>query len=80
MRFAETAHHSHVLLAGKCVNYGTGREEEQGLEKGVRHQVENASGVSADSASKEHVSELRDGGIGEYALDVVLHHADGLQP
>ena len=40
-------------------------------------QVEDAGGVGADAAGEEHVAELGDGGVGEDALDVVLHHADG---
>ena len=39
--------------------------------------VEDTGGECADSEGEEHVSELRDGRIGEHALDVVLHQADG---
>ena len=55
----------------------TGGEEEQRLEEGVGEQMEDSGGVGSDSAGQEHVAELRDGGVGEHALDVVLHHADG---
>ncbi len=47
--------------------------KKQRLEEGVRHQVEDGGGVCGDSAAKEHVAKLRDGGVGEDALDVVLH-------
>ena len=73
---AEAAHLAHVLLAGERVDDGAGGEEEQRLEEGVGEEVEDAGGVSPDSAGQEHVAELRDGGVGEDALDVVLHHAD----
>ena len=74
---AEAAHDAHVLLAGEGVDDGAGGEEEQRLEEGVGHEVEDGGGVGGDSAGEEHVAELRDGGVGEDALDVVLHHADG---
>ena len=73
---AEAAHLAHVLLAGEGVDDGAGGEEEQRLEEGVGHQVEDAGLVGADSAGEEHVAELRDGGVGEDALDVVLDEAD----
>src|ERR1700676_1470847 len=75
--FAEAAQFAHVLLSAYGVNDGPGREEEQGFEKGVGHQVEDAGGECAYAASQEHVAELADGGIGEDALDVGLHQADG---
>ena len=53
-----------------------GGEEEQRLEEGVRDEVEDGGGVGSDAAGQEHVAELRDGGVGEHALDVGLHHAD----
>ena len=74
---AQAAHVAHVLLAAERVDDGAGGEEEQRLEEGVGDQVEDAGGVGADAAGEEHVAELRDGGVGEDALDVVLHHADG---
>ena len=55
---------------------GAGGEEEERLEEGVGHEVEDGGGVGGDSAGEEHVAELGDGGVGEDALDVVLDHAD----
>ena len=73
---AQAAHLAHVLLAGERVDDGAGGEEEQRLEEGVGDEVEDAGGVGSDAAGQEHVAELGDGGVGEDALDVVLHHAD----
>src|SRR6202790_2435133 len=61
--FAETAHFAHVLLAAYGVNDGPGREEEQGFEEGMGHQVEDAGGECAYAAGQEHVAKLADGGI-----------------
>ncbi len=59
------------------MNYAAGGEEEQCFEEGVGHEVEDTGGKGADSQGEEHVAELADGGVGEYALDVRLHEADG---
>jgi len=75
--FPEAAHAAHVLFAGDGVDDRAGGEEEQTLEEGVGHEVEDAGGVGSDAAGHEHVAELRDGGVGEDALDVVLDEADG---
>src|SRR5215831_12182019 len=56
---------------------GAGGQEQQRFEKGMRHQVKDPGAKSADSASQEHVAELADGGVGQDALDVGLHQADG---
>ena len=75
--FAQAAHLAQVLLATHGVNDGAGGEEEQRLEERVHDQMEDGCRVGRDAAGKEHVAELRDGGVGEYALDVVLDKADG---
>src|SRR6266404_5037812 len=75
--FAEAAHARHVLLATHGVNDAARGEEEQRFEEGVGHQVEDAGGEGADSEGEEHVAELADRGVGEDALDVRLHEADG---
>ena len=77
---AQCAHLAHVLLAAHGVDHTAGAEEEQGLEESVRHQVEDASRECADAAGQKHVTQLADGGIGQHALDVVLHQADGGRP
>ena len=74
---AQAAHLAHVLLAAEAVDDGARGEEEQGLEEGVGHQVEDGGRVGRYAAAEEHVSELRDGGVGEDALDVGLDEGDG---
>ncbi len=73
----EPAHLAHVLLARHAVDDRAGAEEQQRLEEGVGHQVEDAGREGADPAAQEHVAELADRRVGEHALDVVLHEADG---
>ena len=54
-----------------------GREEEQRLEEGVRHQVEHARHVGTQADGGNHEAQLADGGIGQHLLDVVLRHGNG---
>src|SRR5580692_683544 len=69
---AQTAHLAQILLAAKAVDDGASSQEEQCLEEGMRHEVEDCRGISGDTAAQKHVAELRDGGVGEDAPDVVL--------
>ena len=72
----QVAHVAHVLLAAHGVNHRAGAEEQQGLEEGVGEDVEHARSECADAERQEHVSQLRDRGVGQHALDIVLHQAD----
>ena len=74
---AQAAHVAHVLLAGEGVDHAAGAEEEQRLEEGMRHQVVDAGGERAAADADEHVAELRNRGVGEDLLDIVLRQADG---
>ena len=58
------------------MNDGACAEEEQRLEEGVGDEVEHAHGDAAEAEAGHHVAELRDGGVGEDALDVVLRDGD----
>ena len=51
-------------------------EEQQRLEEGVRHEVEDARRVRAHADADEHVAELRHRRIREHLLDVPLLEAD----
>src|SRR6185312_8730655 len=66
----ETPHAAHVLLAAESMNHRPGAEEEQCLEESVRHEMENAGGIRCYAAGQEHVAQLRDGGVGQHALDI----------
>ncbi len=74
---AQSAHLTHVLLAAEAVNDGASGKEEQRLEEGVRHQVEDARAIGRNAATHEHVAKLRNGGVRQHLLDVGLHYADG---
>ena len=74
---AQAAHLAHVLLVMHRGDDRARAEEQQRLEEGVGEQVEDAEAVAADAEADEHVAELRAGRIGDDALDVVLHEADG---
>src|SRR5215510_6607424 len=73
---AQPAHFADVLLSTERVDHRTGRKEEQGLEEGMRHQMEYRGSVGADAAPEKHVSQLADGRIGQDAFDVVLDQTD----
>ena len=73
---ADAAHVTDILLARAAVNDGASTEEEQRLEEGVRDEVEHADCGATDAEADHHVTELRDGGVGEDAFDVVLRDGD----
>ncbi len=73
----QPTHVADVLLAVERVNDGAGAQEQQRLEERVRVEMKDAGGKGADPHRQEHVAELRDGRVGEHALDVVLHQPDG---
>ena len=92
---AQTTHHAH-LIAVNCVDDGTGAEEQAGLEHGVGEEVEHRghvaqrrvivdcrSMVSGQTSTQchHHKGDLRNGGEGQYALDVALgtSHGSGIE-
>ena len=50
----------------------TGRKEQQGLEEGMRDQVEHARHVGAHADRRHHEAQLRDGRVGQHLLDIIL--------
>src|SRR6185437_6460223 len=74
---AQAAHAADVLFAGAAVDDRARTEEEQRLEEGMGDEVEDADGWAADAEAHHHVSKLRNGGVGEDALDVELRDRDG---
>ncbi len=59
------------------VNHRARREEEQRLEEGVGHQMEDCRRICRHAAAQKHIAELRDSGVSQHALDVVLHQSNG---
>ena len=72
----EPAHTPDVLLSVAAVNHGPRAQEQKRFEKGVGNQMEDAYRNAAHAEAGHHVAELRDGGVSQNALDVVLRHGD----
>ena len=56
---------------------GTGGKEQQRLEESMGEQMEHGALVGTNTCGEKHVTELRTGGIGYDALDIVLNAANG---
>ena len=69
---AHATHPADVLVVVHADDHRAGRQEQQRLEEGVRHQVEHRHRVGGSTQRHRHVAQLRQRGIGHHALDVVL--------
>jgi hypothetical protein len=58
------------------VDDDAGRHEEERLEEGVRHQVEEPGAVRAQADGDEHVTDLAHRRVRDHPLDVRLHKGD----
>ena len=74
---AQAAHAAHVLLTADGMNDRAGAQKEQRFKESMGHQVEDTGGVSGHAAGQHHVTELRDGGVSQHALDVGLGQTHG---
>ena len=73
---AQSAHSAHVLLVMHGDDHRAGREKQQRLEEGVRAEVKDRDMVGRGAERDAHVAELRQRGIRDHALDVILHKPD----
>ena len=69
-RLPEAAHAVERLGARHRPDDRAGAHEQQRLEEGVRHQVEEAGAVGGDRDAQHHVADLRDRGVRDHALEV----------
>ena len=60
------------MLLAEALNNDAGGEEQQRLEEGVRHEMEDGGRPGADPERQEHVADLADRRVGQDALEVGL--------
>ena len=65
-----------VLPMLHAVDHAAGAKEQQRLEEGMRQQMEGGRDIGADAQGGKHEAQLRDRGVGQHLLDVVLRHRD----
>ena len=60
------------MLLAEALDDDAGGEEQQRLEEGVRHEVEDGGRPGANPEREEHVADLADRRVGEDALQIGL--------
>ena len=70
--FLKSAHLPDVLFVMAGIDDGTGAEEQERLEPGVREEVEHSSFRIKQADGHDHVSELGESGVGEDFFNIVL--------
>ncbi len=73
---SEAAHLADVLLVRERMDHEPGRQEEERLEEGVRHQVEETGAIRTQPGRDEHVADLAHRRVRDDALDVRLDEGD----
>jgi len=58
----------HVLFAVHAVDDRAGAQEEEGLEEGVGHEVEDGGDEGAHAAGQEHIANWLTVGVGQDAV------------
>ena len=74
---SDAAHFLRVLFVVHTDDDGPGTKEQECLEKGVGEQMEHRRAIGTNTGRKEHITELRTGGVGNDFLDVILEQANG---
>src|ERR1700733_14264456 len=72
----QSAHAPDILLFMTTMNDRAGAKKEQRFEEGMRDEMKHADCNPADTQTHHHVTQLRNGGIGEDALNVILSDGD----
>ena len=60
-----------------AVNDRTGCHEQERLEEGMCNQVEGCGDVCTDAQGRHHKTKLRNGGVRQHLLDIVLGNGNG---
>src|SRR5271157_735386 len=59
------SHLAHILRAAQSVNHAPRSQEEQSLEEGMRHQMEDSCAERPHTTRQKHVPELADRRVGQ---------------
>ena len=71
----QAAQRGHLVGVDAVID-AAGAEEQEGLEEGVRDQVEQPRHPAADAQAEHHEAELADRRVGQHLLVIGLDHRD----